>query len=244
MQRLTVVPTVAESTRNETSVSTGHFRPFFILIVGDKRAVILQLPTQQHPLLPAYQHPSNSNNMVKPNSRAPKPTVVYSTTLPENLRITDPLILALANYIRRVKTLYANIAKVSRKSEGAGYPIQHTDELTIYSRPLTKYIIMAINYRQHLELPVSPHEMKDAALIEEMNAFLNKTMEATEFMLTANLSRPEIVTPMREINAIIFAKNIVKFKRTLYSKEVLLTIHRLKVFGFDCLENLGFRQKG
>lgn len=62
--------------------------------------------------------------------------------------------------------------------------------------------------------------MKDAALIEEMNAFLNKTMEATEFMLTANLSRPEIVTPMREINAIIFAKNIVKFKRTLYSKEV------------------------
>jgi DNA polymerase III delta prime subunit len=61
--------------------------------------------------------------------------------------------------------------------------------------------------------------MKDAALIEEMNAFLNKTIEATEFMLTVHPARPEMVEPMLE-NEYIFVENIEKFKKALYSKAV------------------------
>jgi hypothetical protein len=56
------------------------------------------------------------------------PTDVYSTDLPQNLRTTNPLISALANYTRGIQTLFANIVDIKAKSERAD--ISYTVSLT------------------------------------------------------------------------------------------------------------------
>ncbi|KAI5786585.1 hypothetical protein FPQ18DRAFT_308588 [Pyronema domesticum] len=117
------------------------------------------------------------------------PTDVYSTDLPQNLRTTDPLISALANYTRGIQILFVNIVDIKAKSERAD-----------------------IGYTQ----------LKDAALIEEMNEFLDKTVETSGFMTTLTLKFVKQNFELVLINARIFLENIRKIENVFNTDEVRL----------------------
>jgi hypothetical protein len=48
--------------------------------------------------------------------------LVYSSILPQNLRTTDPLISALANYVKGQQKLHASFAEMQANATLAGYP--------------------------------------------------------------------------------------------------------------------------
>ncbi|CCX09328.1 Protein of unknown function [Pyronema omphalodes CBS 100304] len=129
---------------------------------------------------------------------------VYSTTLPQNLRTTDPLISALANYMIGVQTLFANFAEIKANAGRLGFP--NPEELNAGIAP-TKYVAMAINYRQH-----------HAALIEDMNQFLYKTVEASGFMSTLKVVGQQI--ELIEINEQMFQENIKMLENAVNTEEV------------------------
>ncbi|CCX31968.1 Protein of unknown function [Pyronema omphalodes CBS 100304] len=142
------------------------------------------------------------------------PSDVYSTTLPENLRTTDPLIFALANYTTGIQTLFANFAGIKEDMERTGF---FKPEYLDIGIPPTKYIVMAINYRQHRELPVSPQELKDAMFIEKMNAVIYKTIEPVKLIATRKSSGQKMEGALT--SADIVMENIMKLDKAFVSDE-------------------------
>ncbi|CCX30734.1 Protein of unknown function [Pyronema omphalodes CBS 100304] len=142
------------------------------------------------------------------------PTDTYSTTLPQNLQTTDPLISALATYMAGVETMFTNLAQIQGNMEREGYPI---NGLAFGDSP-TKYIAMAIKYGQDRELPISPQEIKDAILIERMNAFLHDAIEATKFVFSHNATGHKQVT-LIYVSVTIYIENVYKIIEVIYSEE-------------------------
>ncbi|CCX31949.1 hypothetical protein FPQ18DRAFT_118575 [Pyronema domesticum] len=153
--------------------------------------------------------------MVTSNPPVIQPTDVYSTALPQNLRTTDPLISALANYMTGVQTMFDNFAAMKENMVRTGHP--DPKALSDGGPAPTKYVAMAINYRQHHELPVSPQELKDAVLIEGMNAFLDKTVEASRFMATIKTVGQQVELNQKYNQ--MFMENIEKLEKAVLSEE-------------------------
>ncbi|CCX31553.1 Protein of unknown function [Pyronema omphalodes CBS 100304] len=141
-------------------------------------------------------------------------TDVDSTALPQNLRTTDPLITALVNYKIGVETLFANFAEMETNLGSVGF--HNESDASIAP---TKYVIMAINYRNYRELPVSPQELQDAVLIEEMNEFLYKIVEATGVMSTFRYLRQDVEWELFQTNVQMFSENLKELEMAVRTEE-------------------------
>jgi hypothetical protein len=97
--------------------------------VSDKQAVIFttanlsNIPSILFTCLSISKQAKNGNIVTSDHQTPvlPNPTDVYSTTLPENLRTTDPLIVALANYTTGVQNLFANLAGMKENMAHTGF---------------------------------------------------------------------------------------------------------------------------
>jgi hypothetical protein len=87
-----------------------------------------------------------------------------------------------------------------------------------------------------------------------MNEFLYKIVEATGVMSTFRYLRQVVEWELFGTNAQMFSENLKELEMAVRTEEVsttmqfltyycykILTINRLKVFGFEYSENLGFR---